>query len=143
MQKKYFLLGILFSFSLFCNAQYKKDGTPDMRYSANKQSYSSSYSSPTYSSGVNSSSRYQSGYTKSSGTYVESHYKTYSNSTNLDNYSTKGNHNPYTGNSGSRAQDYSNDAYNYGSGRTINTGPKGGQYYVNDRGSKIYVPKRY
>lgn len=39
-------------------------------------------------------------YFKSNGTYVSSHYKTSSNKTKLDNYSTKGNYNPYTGKSG-------------------------------------------
>lgn len=126
--------------SYYVNAQYKKDGTPDMRYKSNQQTYGSSYSSPSYNS--NSNVRYQSGYTKSNGTYVESHYKTNSNSTNHDNYSTQGNYSPYNGNSGSRAKDYSSDAYNYGSGQSIQTGPRGGQYYINSNGNKVYVPKR-
>ena len=33
-------------------------------------------------------------------------------------------------------------AYNYGSGRTIHTGSRGGQYYINSNGNKTYVPKR-
>ncbi len=37
---------------------------------------------------------------KSTGTYVAPHYKTTSNKTKLDNYSTKGNINPYTGKKG-------------------------------------------
>ncbi len=92
---------------------------------------------------TNSSVRYQSGYTRSNGTYVSGHYKTNSNYTNHDNFSTYGNTNPFTGNTGSRARDYSSSAYNYGSGRTIQTGPRGGQYYTNSRGSRVYVPKRY
>lgn len=92
---------------------------------------------------TNSSTRYQSGYYKpSTGTYVQPHYKTNNNYTNHDNYSTKGNTNSYTGQSGSRAKDYSSGAYNYGSGKTIHTGPKGGQYYYNSNGNKTYVPKR-
>lgn len=87
--------------------------------------------------------RYQSGYYKeSTGTYVDSHYKTSSNNTNLDNFSTKGNYNYYTGEKGTRAQDYSSEAYNYGQGKTIYEGPKGGQYYINDNNNKVYVPKR-
>jgi len=143
MKRINFLLTFFVSLSLCSNAQYKKDGTPDMRYSANKQLYNNSYSTSSYSSPTNSDSKYQNGYTKSNGTYVEPHYKTNSNSTNLDNYSTNGNYNPYNGNSGSRAQDYSKDAYNYGNGKSISTGPKGGQYYQNDKENKIYVPKRY
>jgi hypothetical protein len=34
------------------------------------------------------------------GEYVEGHFRTKSNSTKLDNYSTKGNTNPYTGKKG-------------------------------------------
>jgi hypothetical protein len=40
------------------------------------------------------------GYTKKNATYVAPHYKTKSNKTKLDNYSTKGNTNPYTGKKG-------------------------------------------
>ena len=91
---------------------------------------------------TNSSVRYQSGYTRKDGTYVQGHYKTTNNGTNHDNYSTRGNVNSFTGSTGSRARDYSPDAYNYGAGRTIHTGSRGGQYYVNSRGNKVYVPKR-
>lgn len=38
----------------------------------------------------------------STGTYVNSYYKTSSNKTKLDNYSTKGNYNPYTGKKGTK-----------------------------------------
>jgi hypothetical protein len=142
MKRITFLIAILTCFIFNATAQYKKDGTPDMRYSSNKQMYGNSYSTPSYSYGTNSSVRYQSGYTKDNGTYVEPHYKTNSNSTNWDNFSTKDNYNPYNGNTGSRAIDYSDDAYNYGSGQQIQIGPKGGQYYINSNGNKTYVPKR-
>ncbi len=39
-------------------------------------------------------------YKPSTGTYVMPHYKTTPNRTKLDNFSTKGNYNPYTGKSG-------------------------------------------
>ena len=91
-----------------------------------------------------SSYRYQSGYYKpSTGKYIQPHYKTNSNKTNWDNYSTKGNTNTWTGSSGTRARDYSSGAYNYGIGKTIYTGPKGGQYYYKSNTNRIYVPKRY
>ena len=64
------------------------------------------------------------------------------NSTNWDNFSTVGNINPFTGTLGTRARDYSIDAYNYGAGHTIHTGSRGGQYYYNSNGNKTYVPKR-
>lgn len=82
------------------------------------------------------------GYVKRDGTYVEGHYRQERNSTNLDNYSTQGNVNPYSGEPGTRARDYSSEALSYGDGRAIYTGPRGGQYYYNDSGRKVYVPKR-
>lgn len=91
---------------------------------------------------TNSSVRYQSGYTRKDGTYVQGHFKTNNNGTNYDNYSAHGNVNSFTGSFGSRALDYSSEAYNYGAGRTIHTGSRGGQYYINSRGNKVYVPKR-
>ena len=78
------------------SAQTKKDGTPDMRYKANKEAYGSSYSTPkstytpsrsTYStprSAYQSERNYsnggrirtQKGYLKKDGTYVSPHLKT-------------------------------------------------------------------
>lgn len=114
--------------------------------SANAQCYyGGSYGTSTYgtsSYGINTNSTYVNGYTKSNGTYVQGHYRSSKNSTNHDNYSTSGNYNPYTGSAGSRAKDYSTGAYNYGSGNTIHTGSRGGQYYINSNGNKTYVPKR-
>ncbi|GAA4372858.1 hypothetical protein GCM10023186_02780 [Hymenobacter koreensis] len=91
---------------------------------------------------TNTSTRYQNGYTKADGTYVSPHMKTESNSTNHDNFSTKGNSNYYTGETGTKARDYSPAAENYGSGNTIQTGSRGGQYYINSNGNKTYVPKQ-
>lgn len=83
-----------------------------------------------------------SGYYKpSTGTYVQPYTKTSSNGTNTDNYSTKGNTNPYTQEAGTRAADYTPAASNYGQNQTIQTGSKGGQYYINSNGNKTYVPK--
>ena len=92
---------------------------------------------------TNSRTRYQMGYYKpSKGTYVKPHYKTKSNKTNRDNYSTKGNINFYTGKKGSIAKDYSTGVSNYGKGKVIYKGSRGGQYYYNSKGKKTYVPKR-
>ncbi len=43
---------------------------------------------------------YVNGYLKKNGTYVQPHFKTAPNSSMFDNYSTKGNYNPYTGKPG-------------------------------------------
>jgi hypothetical protein len=44
-----------------------------------------------------------SGYTKKDGTYVAPHYRSGPNDTRNDNYSTRGNINPYTGKEGTKA----------------------------------------
>lgn len=44
--------------------------------------------------------RVKSYYKPSTGRYVAPHYKTSPNKTKFDNYSTKGNYNPYTGKKG-------------------------------------------
>lgn len=81
MKKTLFILTILALFSFSVSAQTKKDGTPDMRYKSNKQTYSSpSYSAPKTSTPRNYSNggqyKIQKGYQKSSGTYVAPHIKT-------------------------------------------------------------------
>lgn len=83
-----------------------------------------------------------SGYVKRDGTYVPPYIRSSPDGTNLNNYSTQGNYNPYSGSPGTRAQDYSPNAMNYGGGNQVYTGPRGGQYYYNDSGKKVYVPKR-
>jgi hypothetical protein len=45
------------------------------------------------------------GYYKQNGTYVQPHMRSSPNSTTLDNYSTKGNVNPYTGQAGTKNPD--------------------------------------
>lgn len=45
---------------------------------------------------------YTHGYTRSNGTHVRGYYHTAPNNTRLDNYSTRGNYNPYTGKVGTK-----------------------------------------
>ncbi|RFU46925.1 hypothetical protein [Paraburkholderia sp. DHOC27] len=47
-----------------------------------------------------SGEHYVQGYTRNNGTYVEGHYQTNPNDTQYDNWSSKGNVNPYTGQEG-------------------------------------------
>lgn len=60
---------------------------------------------------------YVHGYTKKDGTYVAPHYRSSPNGTKLDNYSTKGNVNPYTGQPGTKnpygSYGNSNSSYGY------------------------------
>ncbi len=120
-------------------AQYNPWPNFSSKSSSAKGHTSVSNNMPTFPS---NSTTTVSGYTRSNGTYVEPHVRTMPNNTNFDNFSTKGNSNPFTGSTGYRARDYSRDAYNYGAGQVIHTGPRGGQYYNNSNGRRTYVPKR-
>jgi hypothetical protein len=64
------------------------------------------------------------GYTTKNGTYVAPHYRSSPNSTTLDNYSTKGNVNPYTGQPGTK-NPYSNSTSSYGSYGRSNSNSSG------------------
>lgn len=46
MKRLFFVITAIFLFVLGTNAQTKKDGTPEMRYEANKGTYNNTYSSP-------------------------------------------------------------------------------------------------
>ena len=77
-------------------------------YGNNRRNTTSTYGSY----GTNSNTTTVNGYTSSNGTYVNGYTRTQKNNTNHDNFSTSGNYNPYTGTTGSRARDYSNQSYN-------------------------------
>lgn len=71
---------------------------------------------------------YVGGYYRKDGTYVQPHHRTAPNNSTLDNYSTKGNTNPYTGEKGTV------DPYN------LNTpAPKS---HTNIYDNNILTPKR-
>lgn len=53
------------------------------------------------------------GYYRRDGTYVQPHYRSSPNGTAQDNWSTKGNQNPYTGSMGTR-DPYSSGGSGYG-----------------------------
>ena len=67
------------------------------------QSYGYGNSYGGYGSGSNSSSHAVQGHYNNNGTYTQPHHSTNPNSSQLDNYSTRGNVNPYTGAVGTRA----------------------------------------
>lgn len=54
------------------------------------------------SASATAADKYVAPHVKKDGTYVEGHFKTEANKTKLDNYSTKGNVNPYTGKPGTK-----------------------------------------
>ena len=56
--------------------------------------------------GSNPSGVYHQGYTTQSGTVVQPHYQSAPNNTQFDNYGTRGNRNPYTGQMGTRIPHY-------------------------------------
>ena len=56
-----------------------------------------------YGTGSNPNSHYVRPYTTPNGTTVPGHYQTNPNNTQFDNYNTRGNVNPYTGQVGTRS----------------------------------------
>lgn len=96
MKKTFLALAFLTLLSISVSAQTKKDGTPDMRYKANKETYGNSYSTPNYSApkterNYSNGGQYkvQSGYQKSNGTYVAPHVKTTPDNKTWNNYKPK------------------------------------------------------
>jgi hypothetical protein len=59
-----------------------------------------------YGTGSNPANHYVEPYTRQNGTSVEGHYQTNPNGTQMDNYGTRGNVNPYTGAIGTRTPHY-------------------------------------
>ena len=57
---------------------------------------------PSYGTGASSSSKSVRGYTTKRGTYVAPYHRSSADSTQRNNYSTKGNRNPWTGSSGTK-----------------------------------------
>jgi hypothetical protein len=60
----------------------------------------------TYGTGSNSSSTYVQPHINSNGSYTSGHYRTTPNNTQMDNYGSRGNYNPYNGTYGTRNPRY-------------------------------------
>ena len=73
-----------------------------MASSAYASGYSNSNSSTPYYNNSNNSSVDVSGYTRSNGSYVNSYERSSPDNTTSNNWSTKGNINPYTGQEGTK-----------------------------------------
>lgn len=73
------------------------------------------------------SQTYVNGYVKKDGTYVAPHYRSAPNSTTNDNWSTKGNVNPYTGTPGTQTPSYGtgSSGSSYGTGSSYGSGSSG------------------
>jgi hypothetical protein len=67
---------------------------------------------------------YVNGYTRKDGTYVQPHYRSAPDNNRYNNYSTQGNVNPYTGQSGT-ASPYANPYGSYSQPRTNSYGVYG------------------
>lgn len=65
---------------------------------------------------------YVNGYTRSNGTYVQGYNRTSADSSLYNNYSTRGNTNPYTGQAGTvNPNSYSNSGYGNSGYNSYNT----------------------
>lgn len=87
--KTIFALAILAASTATASAQYNNN------FGQNTQS-------PTYGTGSNPSSHTVQPHSNSNGSFTQGHQQTNPNNTQLDNYGTRGNVNPYTGQTGTR-----------------------------------------
>lgn len=69
-------------------------------YHAPKPAYTAP--TPSYGTGSNYGSTYVAPTIRSDGSFVQGHQRSTANDTKLDNWSTKGNSNPYTGEKGTK-----------------------------------------
>ncbi len=67
---------------------------------------SSSVFAQGYGTGSNRNSHYVNPHVTKQGNFVPGHYRTNPNNTQFDNFGTKGNYNPYTGQFGKRPARY-------------------------------------
>jgi len=75
------------------------------QYGSRGSSYGNSYGGG-FGTGSNPRSHNVDGYIRNNGTYVPPHQSTNPNSTQMDNYGTRGNYNPNTGSFGTRSPRY-------------------------------------
>lgn len=102
MFKQFLLLIALAASSGVAHAQYGGMGSALNGPGLNSGGMGSALSG----TGSNSSAHGVGGYTTNHGTYVAPHMQTNPNGTQLDNYGTRGNVNPYTGAVGTRSGRY-------------------------------------
>lgn len=81
------------------------------------------------------------GYMRRDGTYVQGHYRSSPDASRLNNYSSQGNYNPYSGKTGTvdtyrTPQSFTTPSPS--SSGVCYTGPRGGTYTVTPGGSKNY-----
>lgn len=74
--------------------------------------------------------QYIEGYCRKDGTCVPGHFRSRPNDSALDNYSAAGNLNPNTGRTSTRELEIPNGGYQ--------VGPRGGEYYINESGRRVY-----
>ena len=83
---------------------------------------------------------YVRGYTRSDGTYVAPHYRSDPNSTRNDNWSPRGNVNPYTGKPGTKSPDPYGSSYRYPRSNNI---PSYNSPYGDNRSSRYSSPYQW
>jgi hypothetical protein len=71
-------------------------------------------------SGLAIADTYVQGYVKKDGTYVAPHYRSSPDSTTLNNWSTQGNSNPYTGQAGTKQPSYNSYSDNFNNSTNTN-----------------------
>jgi hypothetical protein len=89
---------------IICAALFAAAASPAhaQLYNSNRGSSYGGYGN-SYGTGSNPNSHYVAPHIGNNGNYVGGHYQTNPNNTTLDNYGTRGNYNPYTGQAGRRS----------------------------------------
>ncbi len=80
-------------------------GAPALARGGHGGGHGGSHSGSGHSSRSSSGEHYTSAHVTRSGSYVRGHYSTNPNATRNDNYSTRGNTNPHTGEEGTKPRD--------------------------------------
>lgn len=98
-----FVIGV--AVAVLSTSAVARGGHGGSHSSGSHSSYHSHSSFSSHSSYRSPGEHYVSGYTRSNGTHVSGHYQTNANGTRNDNYSSRGNINPHTGEPGTKPRD--------------------------------------
>jgi|GEM_PF-1431725 hypothetical protein len=86
-------------------SHYSSSHSSGLHYGSSHHSSGRSFTSHYATGHTNSNVHYTHAYTRKNGTHVKGHWSSNPNSTRNDNFSTRGNVNPYTGEAGTKAPD--------------------------------------
>jgi hypothetical protein len=93
-------------------------------------------------SSFSAADEYVPAYVRRDGTIVQGHFRSSPNGTAIDNYSTRGNFNPNSGRVSTRELEIPATSGGDRNSAPLQVGPRGGRYYINESGEKVYVRRQ-